>query len=129
VESIWNLWERVKSSDLLQEESDLPGRLHGDSDARRIMGMGIQDLLQVIDFVQAIIIYKLEFYTGSQIPVLQVGVQSGSSSVLYLVNARGTQTRAGKCHGYGGVRVQIPISVPPPNPYLCEGVCEFLKLK
>ena len=42
-----------------------------------------------------------------------------------LVNARGTQTRAGICNGYGGVRVRIPIFVPLPNPYPCEGVCGY----
>jgi hypothetical protein len=55
--------------------------------------------------------------------------QSPNLDICLLVNARGTQTRAGKCDGYGGVRIRIPISVPPPNPYPCEGVCGFLELK
>ena len=46
----------------------------------------------------------------------------------HVVNARGTQTRTGICDRYGGVRVRIPIFVPLPNPYPCEGVCGYHQL-
>ena len=39
----------------------------------------------------------------------------------HLVNDTVTETRAGFCDGYGRVRVRVPIFVPLPNPYPCDG--------